>query len=99
MIVSGGENIHPEEVETILMQHQAVREVAVIGIPDDQWSERVVACVVADGIDGDTLDVWCRESSLADYKRPRGYAFLDVLPRNAANKVLRRELREAVKDN
>lgn len=99
MIVSGGENIHPEEVETILMQHEAVREVAVIGIPDDQWSERVVACVVADGIDGDTLDVWCRESSLADYKRPRDYAFLDVLPRNAANKVLRRELREAVQDN
>ena len=81
------------------MQHEAVREVAVIGIPDDQWSERVVACVVADGVDGDTLDVWCRESSLADYKRPRDYAFLDVLPRNAANKVLRRELREAVQDN
>lgn len=96
MIVSGGENIHPEEVETVLMQHEAVREVAVIGMPDDQWSERVVACVVADGIDHDALDTWCRDSTLANYKRPREYAFLDALPRNAANKVLRRELKEIV---
>ena len=96
MIVSGGENIHPEEVETVLLQHDAVKEVAVIGMPDDQWSERVVACVVADGVDGDALDAWCRDSTLANYKRPREYAFLDALPRNAANKVLRRELKEIV---
>lgn len=96
MIVSGGENIHPEEVETVLMQHDAVREAAVIGMPDDQWSERVVACVVAEGVDGDDLDAWCRDSTLANYKRPRDYTFLDALPRNAANKVLRRELKEIV---
>ena len=94
MIVSGGENIHPEEVEAVLMQHAAVREVAVIGIPDDQWSERVVACIVGDGVDNEDLDAWCRNSILANYKRPRDYAFLDSLPRNAANKVLRRELKD-----
>ena len=59
MIVSGGENIHPEEVENILLQHEAVQEVAVIGVPDDQWSEQVVACVVANGIDSEELDAWC----------------------------------------
>ena len=99
MIVSGGENIHPEEVETVLMQHDAVREAAVIGMPDDQWSERVVACVVAEGIDSDVLDAWCQDSTLANYKRPREYAFLDALPRNAANKVLRRELKEIVAES
>ncbi|PPR09787.1 MAG: 4-chlorobenzoate--CoA ligase [Alphaproteobacteria bacterium MarineAlpha11_Bin1] len=97
MIVSGGENIHPEEVETVLMQHEAVREVAVIGVPDDQWSERVVACVVGQGVDHEALDAWCRDSVLANYKRPREYAFLDSIPRNAANKVLRRELKEVLR--
>ncbi len=96
MIVSGGENIHPEEVENILLQHEAVQEVAVIGVPDDQWSERVVACVVANGIDSEELDAWCRGSALANYKRPREYSFLDTLPRNAVNKILRRELKKIV---
>jgi acyl-CoA synthetase (AMP-forming)/AMP-acid ligase II len=96
MIVSGGENIHPEEIETVLMQHPAVRDAAAIGMPDDQWSERVVACVVVndEATDAEALDAWCRESALANYKRPRDYLFLDALPRNAANKVLRRELKE-----
>ena len=93
MVVSGGENIHPEEVEAVLMQHEAVTEAAIIGMPDDQWTERVVACVVAEGADAAALDAWCQESTLANYKRPRDYVFLDVLPRNAANKVLRRELK------
>lgn len=95
MVVSGGENIHPEEVETVLLQHPAIGDAAIIGMPDDRWTERVVACVVAaDGTDAAALDAWCRDSSLADYKRPRDYIFLDALPRNAANKVLRRELKE-----
>ena len=93
MVVSGGENIHPEEVEAVLMQHEAVTEAAIIGMPDDQWTERVVACVVAKGADAAALDAWCQDSTLANYKRPRDYVFLDVLPRNAANKVLRRELK------
>lgn len=99
MVVSGGENIHPEEIETVLMQHDAVRDAAIIGMPDDQWTERVVACVVAGEIDGvgadaSALDEWCQSSALANYKRPRDYVFLDALPRNAANKVLRRELKD-----
>ena len=96
MVLSGGENIHPEEIETVLLQHPAVRDAAIIGMPDDKWTERVVACVVVDGVDGAdaaALDAWCKDSSLANYKRPREYLFLDVLPRNAANKVLRRELK------
>jgi 2-furoate---CoA ligase len=94
MVVSGGENIHPEEVETVLLQHPSVKDVAIIGMPDEQWSERVVACVVAgDDLDAAALDTWCQDSALANYKRPRDYIFVDVLPRNAANKVLRRELR------
>ncbi|MEC7490552.1 MAG: AMP-binding protein [Pseudomonadota bacterium] len=98
MIVSGGENIHPEEVETVLMQHEAVQDAAVIGIPDEQWSERVLAYVVRTGtkVDASALDRWCRQSSLANYKRPRDYVFLVSLPRNAANKVLRKELKEFV---
>ena len=65
-------------------------------MPDDQWSERVVACVVlADGAVGAAaLDAWCRNSALANYKRPRDYIFLNALPRNAANKILRRELKD-----
>ena len=96
MVVSGGENIHPEEIETVLMQHDAVEDAAIIGMPDEQWTERVVACVVAAKTDAETLDQWCQNSVLANYKRPRDYVFLDVLPRNAANKVLRRELKEIV---
>lgn len=100
MVVSGGENIHPEEVETVLLQHPAISDAAVIGMPDDQWSERVVACVVSadDTVDAAALDAWCRDSALANYKRPRDYIFLDALPRNAANKVLRRDLKEHAAD-
>lgn len=66
-----------------------------VGVPDDRWTERVVACcVAADGLKAGDLDSWCRDSSLANYKRPRDYAFLDALPRNASNKALRRALRD-----
>ena len=95
MIVSGGENIHPEEVESVLMRHGGVQDAAVVGVPDDRWTERVVACcVAAGGLEAGDLDSWCRDSPLANYKRPRDYVFLDALPRNAANKVLRRALRD-----
>ena len=95
MIRSGGENIHPEEVETVVAAHPAVREVSVIGVPDDRWGQIVTACVVAaDGADAAEIDAHCRASPLAGFKRPKGYVFVDTLPRNAANKVLRRLLRE-----
>ena len=95
MINSGGENIHPEEVEAILARHPAVREVAVVGVPDARWGEIVVGCVtMASGVTADELDEFCRASPLADYKRPRDYLFADELPRNAVAKILRRQLRD-----
>ena len=98
MIRSGGEHIHPSEVEPVLMAHAAITDCAAIGIPDPQWGEMLVACVVSgDGRDADApaLDAHMRQSPLAGFKRPKAYIFLDSLPRNAANKVLRRELRDA----
>ena len=95
MIVTGAENVHPDEVEAILLLHPCVRDVAVIGIPDERWGERVVAFIVPDDnapADAD-LDAYCRSSTLANYKRPREYVTIEDIPRNAANKVLRRELK------
>jgi 2-furoate---CoA ligase len=98
MIVSGGENVHPLEVEDVLACHPAVREAAVIGAPDDRWGQRVVACVVAEGdVAAVDLDAWCLASeTLARFKRPREYRFVDALPKSPSGKVLRRLLREEV---
>jgi acyl-CoA synthetase (AMP-forming)/AMP-acid ligase II len=98
MIRSGGENIHPSEVEPTLESHPAIKEVSLIGIPDPKWGEMVVACLTA--VDSDwvveaaELDTFMKESTVADFKRPKAYVFMNALPRNAANKILRRELRE-----
>jgi 2-furoate---CoA ligase len=96
MIVSGGENIHPLEVEDVLARHPAVREVAVVGAPDDRLGHRVVAVVVADGdVGAEELDAFCLASdSLARFKRPREYRFVDTLPKSPSGKILRRMLRE-----
>ena len=98
MIRSGGESVYPEEVEAVLATHPAVREAAVIGVPDPLWGEMVVACVAlaAAGVRWQEFDAHCRASTLARYKKPRAYLTMDSLPRNAANKVLRPNLREAV---
>jgi 2-furoate---CoA ligase len=98
MINSGAENIHPEEVEVVLAQYPGVREVAVIGLPDERWGQIVVACVVptSDAARAKDLDAHCLASPLAQYKRPRAYLMVEALPRNAANKVLRRTLRDVV---
>ena len=93
VIRSGGENIHPEEIEAVLAAHPGVAECCVIALPDPHWGQAVLACVVAAGEAPGDLDAHCRASSLAGFKRPKGYLFVDALPRNAANKVLRRELR------
>lgn len=99
MIRSGGESIHPEEVEAVLETHAGVSEVSVIGLPDAKWGQMVVAAVVSDAEDRKTLaadiDAHCKATSLAGFKRPKAYYFADELPRNAANKVLRRLLRDA----
>lgn len=96
MIISGGENIHPLEVEEVLARHRAVREVAVIGAADERLGQRVVACVVVEGeASAEELDAWCLDSeTLARFKRPREYRFLDELPKSPAGKILRRVLRE-----
>ena len=96
MIISGGENIYPEEVVALLVKHDAVVECSVIGLADEKWGEIVVACIVAGDskADADELDTFLKQTSLANYKRPRRYVLLDELPKNAAGKVLRRILRE-----
>ena len=96
MIISGGENIHPVEVEDVLARHPAVREVAVVGAPDDRWGQRVVAVVVAGGdVDAAELDAHCLASdALARFKRPREYRFVEELPKSPSGKILRRLLRE-----
>ena len=96
MIVSGGENIYPREVENALFEHAAVADVAVIGVPDEKWGEAVKAIVVlreGAAASGDELITHCK-TELAGYKRPRSVDFIEVLPRNASGKVLKKELRE-----
>src|SRR5829696_9849853 len=97
MIISGGENVYPAEVETALLSHEAVADVAVVGIPHPKWVETPFAVVVrAAGteVTEDELIEHCR-AHLAGYKKPSGVAFIDQLPRNAGGKVLKRRLREA----
>ena len=95
MIISGGSNIYPREVEEILLSHEAVREVAVVGQTDAEWGEVVVAFVVlhqGDAVDEATLDRLCRDQ-IARFKRPRVYHFIETLPKNNYGKVLKTELR------
>jgi len=95
MIISGGENIHPVEVEEVLARHPGVRDVAVVGEPDERWGQRVVAFVVAaaPGLTAAALDAHCRGDALAPFKRPRRVVFVDEIPKTASGKVLRRLLR------
>ena len=102
MIVTGGENVYPTEVEAALGQHPDVRDVAVVGLADDRWGERVAAAVVLrDGADLDaaTLIDWAR-ARLAGYKTPRQIVFIsaDEMPRNATGKILHRVLRDILTD-
>jgi fatty-acyl-CoA synthase len=102
MIISGGENIYPSEVEASVGAHPLVKDVAVIGLPDEKWGERVHAVIVLH--DGATLEEselveWSKER-LAGYKRPRSYSFIaeSDMPRNATGKVLHRELKKKFMD-
>lgn len=94
MIVSGGENIYPREVEEILYRAPGVQEAAVVGLPDEKWGQIVAAFVVAaPEVDAASLDAFCRASDdLAPYKRPKKVFFVDALPTNPSGKVLKREL-------
>jgi acyl-CoA synthetase (AMP-forming)/AMP-acid ligase II len=95
MIVSGGENVFPKEVEDCLARHGAVDEVAAIGVDDDQFGKRLRAFVVVtdSSVSEDDLQAWVKDN-LARYKVPREIVFIDELPRNATGKVLKRELAE-----
>lgn len=96
MVISGGENVYPAEVESVLYRHPAVAEVAVIGAPDERWGERVVAVValkVGASLTLEALQTFAREG-LAGYKVPRELRLVDALPRNPTGKVLKKRLRE-----
>ena len=98
LIISGGENVYPAEVERVLLEHEAVADAAVVGMPHPRWVETPLAFVVAAGdVDEDTLITHCRER-LAGFKKPSAVVFVDALPRNAAGKVLKRELRASAPD-
>jgi acyl-CoA synthetase (AMP-forming)/AMP-acid ligase II len=98
MVVSGGVNIYPAEVEQVLERHPTVADVACLGLPDDEMGERLVALVQrASGsdVDAETLSAWCRQA-LAGYKCPREFRFVTVIPRNAMGKIDKRALRSAL---
>ncbi len=93
VIISGGVNVYPRDVEEVLLTHPSVTECAVVGEPDDHWGERVVAYLVGQGvIEPDVLEAFLRER-LAGFKVPKQYRAVAALPRNAAGKILKRELR------
>jgi len=95
MIISGGVNIYPAEIEATLAAHPAILDVAVIGVPDDHWGESVKAVVsLRPGMSASAVDLiaFCAER-LADYKKPRSVDFVDELPRNPAGKLLKNKIR------
>jgi malonyl-CoA/methylmalonyl-CoA synthetase len=95
VIISGGYNVYPAEVEDVLLGHPSVAEVAVTGIPSDEWGETVCAWIVPDGVTPPDVDAVLAYAAqhLAPYKRPRRVRFVDSLPRNSMGKVRRSELR------
>ncbi|MEX3969626.1 AMP-binding protein [Paraburkholderia caribensis] len=107
MIISGGENISPVDIESILSLHPAVDEVAVVGLKDERWGQKVVAFIKRSRqVDFDDLDDFCRNSDLVNFKRPREYVFVEAIPKSPIGKILRRKLsageylkeNEAIKD-
>ncbi len=95
MIISGGENIYPREIEEVLIQHPALREVAVVGVPDAQWGEvvkAVVALAPGEEVGEAELIDFCKDR-IASYKKPKSVDFIDELPKNNYGKILKRELR------
>ena len=98
LIRSGGENIHPGEIEEVLEKHASVKEAVVIGLPHQRWGEAATACLVGEEIDIPDIVAHVLGSGLAGYKRPKLYCIVDALPRNAANKVLRRQLKDIAAD-
>jgi long-chain acyl-CoA synthetase len=98
VIISGGSNIYPREVEEVLLRHPAVAEVSVVGEADAEWGEIVVAFIVPRGPAPETaeLDTLCLEN-IARFKRPKRYVMIEALPKNNTGKVLKTRLREIIK--
>ena len=93
MIITGGENVSPVEIESCLSLHAGVGEVAVVGLPDERWGKIVAAFVKRAGIvDEAALDAHCRAANLPSHKRPRRYVFVAELPKSPVGKLLRRKL-------
>ena len=88
MIITGGENISPVEIESCLSLHAAVSEVAVVGLPDERWGKIVTAFIKRrDAIEPEELDAFCRASGLAGFKRPRRYIFVAEIPKSPVGKL------------
>ena len=95
MIITGGVNVYPREVEEVLHRHAGVADVAVVGLPDETWGERVVAVVVARGQAPPAEElIGFARGSLAGFKLPKEVRYVTSLPRNAAGKILKRQIRE-----
>ena len=93
MIITGGENVSPVEIESCLSLHAAVSEVAVVGLPDERWGKVIAAFIKRRAaIEADELDAFCRNSGLAGFKRPRHYVFVAEIPKSPVGKLLRRKL-------
>ncbi len=93
MIITGGENVSPVEIESCLSLHNAVSEVAVIGMPDERWGKVIAAFIKRRAaVEAEELDAYCRSSGLAGFKRPRRYVFVEEIPKSPVGKLLRRKL-------
>jgi len=93
MIITGGENVSPVEIESCLSLHEAVSEVAVVGLPDERWGKVVTAFIKRSAtVEHEHLDRHCRDSGLANFKRPRRYVFVETIPKSPVGKLLRRLL-------
>lgn len=100
MIISGGENIYPAELENVLMSHPQIQDAAVVGVPSKKWGEVPLAVLVSGGnpeLNSDELVEFCRDK-LAGYKIPRTIEYVDALPRNPTGKILKKNLREQFRD-
>ena len=94
-MISGGSNIYPREVEEVLLEHPGVVEACVVGAPDAEWGEVVVAFIVG-AVDPGAISTRICCERIARFKRPKRYEFVDELPKNSYGKVLKRELRASL---
>ncbi len=93
MMISGGENVSPVEIESVLSLHPAVSEVAVVGLPDERWGQKITAFITrASNVTTEDLNAHCRASELANFKRPRDYVFVKQVPKSPVGKILKRML-------